>query len=187
MKLTHLYIVLCVLASCSMSHHHTIQSSYAEDGRFEQYQSYSIVSNVALAAVDRQAVEKGIASHMNSLGYQIDSKNPSIYIYYQSYTEDFKLKTDNQPSLENWLARKEYFQEEEKKDKQTSPTMIYGNSLFISFYDPALQKEIWNGHVSNMHNSRSYNNQAAAQVILQQYQLMSKGSQIEEFRHFALR
>ncbi|PIB35946.1 hypothetical protein BFP72_11350 [Reichenbachiella sp. 5M10] len=181
------YILLLLTASCSMTHQHPIQSSYAEEGRFEDYTSYTLVSNEQVETLEQRAIEKGITAHMNSLGYQEDTENPSLYIYYQVYQEDFKLTTEDQAPLENWLARKGYFSEDDNKDTHQTTSKIHGHSLFISFYDPQIQREVWQGHMSNLHAISTQNHRAAAQIVLSQYPLMAKSSRQTYSKHYALR
>lgn len=184
MKITLEILLVVFLTGCVSIHNNNLTSDYDLRGQFNTYHSYQIVTNNNLSKKDTDAIHTGIRLSMRALGYIEESSEASIYIYYQVYADNIEIQSFEQSSISSVISRQPYF-EGESEDVYPKRIMITGPSLMISFFDPVINTTVWKGYAGQLHERRM-NTQAAAQLIMSQYQVLPSIHHRSEHR-YALR
>lgn len=166
MKLIYQFILLISLSSCGLTNRFESSSDYAIDGQFERYVTYEVVNNNGLSLDQNVAIVKGINLQLGALGFSPAVDQPSLYVYYQLYSDQFEFMSLDQPSLDHWLAIKDYSTMEVTDGWRSVNRKSVGETLMIVLFDPLIGQEVWKGSISRPTFSSGYDYQSAAQAVL---------------------
>lgn len=183
MKLTYIISLLVLLASCATVHQYPVASDYDTRGQFGSYETYKIVNNPALPAYLGETVSTGIRRSLNAMGYEEVESSPSLYLYFQVFTEDVELRSHEQAPLANMVSRKGYFEDQTTGSKEVVKK-ISGPSLLVALFDPTLEITVWRGY-GHLH-PKGLNAKASTQMIMREFPIFPE-SFLSREEQFALR
>ncbi|MEP0366668.1 MAG: DUF4136 domain-containing protein [Cyclobacteriaceae bacterium] len=177
---------LVLLASCIAEREYIVDYDYSYRGSFKKYKTFSFLSTsdtINYNGMSDFLIKDEIVRRMESQGYRLNEKRPSLLIAYKIFGEDFRLQGYDQLELESWdnhygqydLSEEDLAEIDIAKYNEAAMDLKKG-TLLIDFIDTKSHSVIWQGYASGLFDDAtlfSKDAKYAVRTILNQYKLLA--------------
>jgi hypothetical protein len=122
-----------------------IDSTYDPDASFENYHSYSMVSNESPLPIHEEVIKEQISRMLQVRGYKQNAVNPDLIVFYSLFPGKTSLNT-----LRKHYGSYNKINYKPRISLSPTRTTLEGGVLVIQIIDARKSSPVWHAHISGL-------------------------------------